>query len=180
MPFLRTDSSQGIAAIAGMSYDLQLTVGERYSIVVLVFFLTYVLLQPPAVVVLRKVGPRIFLPAITIFWGIVMMCFGFVRNWTQLVPLRLLLGIFEAGFFPGCAYLLSCWYTRYELQKRNAVFYLIGSMASAFAGILAFGFSKMDGLGNLGDPTYGSRAPNPASPGQVIQRGGIAGWRWIL
>lgn len=55
-----------------------------------------------------------------------------------------------------CDSLLSCWYTRYELQKRNAVFYLIGSMASAFAGILAYGLMQMNGLG------------------------GLRGWRWIF
>lgn len=93
-----------------MSADL-LLVGNRYSILVLVFFVTYVLLQPPATIVLRKVGPRIFLPAITILWGITMICFGFVKTWDQMIPLRLVLGIFEAGFFPGCAYLLSCWYS---------------------------------------------------------------------
>ena len=70
--------------------------------------------------------------------------------------LRILLGILEAGFFPGCAYLLSCWYTRFELQKRNAVFYLIGSLASACSGILAYGIMQMNGLAGLG------------------------GWRWIF
>lgn len=67
-----------------MGVDLVL-VGFRYSIIVLVFFITYVLLQPVATVVLRKVGPRIFLPAITILWGMVMICFGFVKNWTEMV-----------------------------------------------------------------------------------------------
>lgn len=79
-----------------------------------------------------------------------------MKKWEELVGLRVILGVLEAGFFPGCAYLLSCWYTRYELQKRNAVFYLIGSMASAFAGILAFGLMQMKGLG------------------------GLEGWRWIF
>lgn len=51
--------------------------------------------------------------------------------------LRIILGVLEAGFFPGSAYLMSCWYTRFELQKRYAVFYLIGSLASACSGILA-------------------------------------------
>jgi MFS family permease len=73
-----------------------------------------------------------------------------------MVGLRVLLGVLEAGFFPGCAYLLSCWYPRYDLQKRNAVFYLIGSMASALSGILAYGIMQMDGLANL------------------------SGWRWIF
>lgn len=69
------------------------------------------------------------------------------------------------------------------MQKRNAVFYLIGSMASAFAGILAYGLSQMAGLGNLGDPIYGTHyggptAANPTAP--YSYRPGIAGWRWIL
>jgi sugar phosphate permease len=90
----------GVAMVAGMGVDLKLT-GERYSLVVLLFFITYVALQPPATVVLRKLGPRIFLPSIVIMWGVVMIGFGFVKEWTTLLPLRVLLGIFEAGFFPG-------------------------------------------------------------------------------
>ncbi|OSS53609.1 hypothetical protein B5807_01587 [Epicoccum nigrum] len=89
----------GVAMVAGMGTDLKLT-GERYSIIVLLFFITYVALQPPATVVLRKLGPRIFLPSIVIIWGAVMIGFGFVKEWHTLIPLRLLLGIFEAGFFP--------------------------------------------------------------------------------
>lgn len=70
--------------------------------------------------------------------------------------LRVILGIFEAGFYPGCVYLLSTWYPRYELQKRNAGFYLIGSMASAFGGILAYGLMQLNGRAHL------------------------SGWRWIF
>ena len=53
------------------------------------------------IVVLRKLGPKLFLPLIVVLWGIVMIAFGFVKEWTTLLPLRLILGIFEAGFFPG-------------------------------------------------------------------------------
>lgn len=70
--------------------------------------------------------------------------------------LRVILGILEAGFYPGCVYLLSTWYPRYDLQKRNALFYLIGSMASGFGGILAYGLMQMKGLA------------------------GHSGWRWIF
>jgi hypothetical protein len=90
----------GVAMVAGMGVDLKLT-GERYSLIVLLFFITYVALQPPATVVLRKVGPRIFLPSIVVIWGAVMIGFGFVKEWHTLLPLRLILGVFEAGFFPG-------------------------------------------------------------------------------
>lgn len=79
-----------------------------------------------------------------------------MKKWDQILGLRVILGVFEAGYFPGCAYLLSTWYTRYELQKRNAVFFLIGIMASALSGILAYGIVKMDGLGHL------------------------SGWRWLF
>jgi MFS family permease len=173
-------TNTGIAVVAGMGVDLVLT-GNRYSVMVLVFFITYVLLQPPATVILRKVGPRLFLPTITLLWGITMIGFGFVTKWTDLIPLRLILGVFEAGFFPGCAYLLSCWYPRYELQKRNAVFYLIGSMASAFAGILAYGFSQLKNHGSLPaqyGQHYGPTLADPTAPSGIEP--GIAGWRWIL
>ncbi|KAK0963049.1 hypothetical protein LTR91_019176 [Friedmanniomyces endolithicus] len=171
----------GIAAVAGMSVDLGLGIGARYSLITCIFFISYVLLQPPATVILRKVGPAKFLPTITVLWGMTMMCFGFLTVWTQMMPLRVVLGIFEAGFFPGCAYLLSCWYPRYELQKRNAVFYLIGSMSSAFSGILAFGFSQLAGHGNLGSAWgqhYGPTEAKPHAPSGVLP--GIAGWRWIF
>ena len=62
-------------------------------------------------------GPRIFLSAITILWGSVMIGMGFVKEWTQLAVLRLILGILEAGFFPSCVYLLSTWYPRCECPR---------------------------------------------------------------
>ncbi|ETI20026.1 hypothetical protein G647_09041 [Cladophialophora carrionii CBS 160.54] len=170
----------GNAIVAGMGVDLQL-VDSRYSIIVVVFFLTYVLLQPPSTVVIRKIGPRIFLPTITLLWGLTLLVFGFVREWTDMVALRLILGLFEAGFFPGCAYLLSCWYPRYDLQKRYAVFYLLGSCASAFAGILAYGCSELKNRGSGPDwwgQHYGPTAANPDAPSGILS--GIAGWRYIF
>jgi MFS family permease len=173
-------TNTGITVIAGMGVDLQL-IGNRYSIIVLLFFITYVLLQPPATVVLRKIGPRLFLPTITVLWGLTMMCGGFIKTWTDMIAIRLILGVFESGFFPGCAYLLSCWYPRYELQKRNAVFYLIGSMASAFSGILAYGFSQLKNHGSgpvwWGQHYYPTKANPDIEPGILP---GIAGWRWIF
>lgn len=148
-----------------------------YSIVTLVFFTTYVFFQPPATVLTKKIGPRMFLSAICFLWGCTMIGMGrlspslsefknyadfhaslsgFVKQWQQLAALRVVLGIFEAGFFPGCVYLLSTWYCRYEMGKRNAFFYLIGMMASALGGILAYGLMQMNGLA------------------------GYMGWSWIV
>lgn len=145
----------GAASIAGMSKELML-IGERYGIITLVFFITYILFQPPSTVIVRKLGPRWHLAGITVLWGAVMIGMGFAKNWEQMSALRLVLGVFEAGFFPSCVYLLSTWYTRYEVGKRYSVFYMLGCVASAFAGILAFGLMQMAGLA------------------------GLSGWRWIF
>ncbi|OBT89012.1 hypothetical protein VE02_02159 [Pseudogymnoascus sp. 03VT05] len=148
----------GAANIAGMSVDLDFaTPGiDRYSVISLIFFVPYVICQPPATVIMRKIGPRKFLASITILWGGIMIAFGFVNNWTEMVGLRVILGVFEAGFFPGCVYLMSTWYSRYELQKRYSAFYMIGLGSSGFAGILAYGLMQMKGLASLN------------------------GWRWIF
>jgi MFS family permease len=144
------------ANIAGMSKALGLEIGERYSIITLVFFTTYIVFQFPSTIIIRKIGPRIHLSFITFTWGIIMIGMGFLKNWQGMAALRVVLGILEAGFFPGSVYLLSTWYCRYEVQKRYSVFYIVGSLASACSGILAFGFMQMAGLQNLG------------------------GWSWIL
>ncbi len=103
------------AAIAGMRRDLDLIGGYRYSLVTLVFFITYILFQPPMTVFCRKIGPRNFLPGICLLWGCVIISFGFSKEWTTMLALRLILGILEAGYFPGCVYLLSTWYTRCKI-----------------------------------------------------------------
>jgi MFS family permease len=56
-----------------MLKDLQLTINNRYSLITLIFFIPYVLFQPPATVILRKIGPRRFLSAIVVFWGATMI-----------------------------------------------------------------------------------------------------------
>ncbi|KAG9251905.1 major facilitator superfamily domain-containing protein [Emericellopsis atlantica] len=144
------------AGIAGMNVDLGMVTGFRYSAVALVFFITYTFLQPPATILTRKLGPRPFLSGICFAWGVVMVGFGFVNDWVVLIPLRLLLGLFEAGYFPGIVYLISTWYSRYDMHKRYAGFYCLGLVASGLGGILAFGVQQMDGLG------------------------GLEGWRWIF
>merc|ERR1711975_173146 len=84
------------------------------------------------------------------------MVTGFRYSAVVLVPLRVLLGLFEAGYFPGIVYLISTWYSRYDMHKRYAGFYCLGLVASGLGGILAFGVQQMDGLG------------------------GLEGWRWIF
>ncbi|KAI2642725.1 major facilitator superfamily domain-containing protein [Xylaria nigripes] len=143
------------AAIAGLAEDLVLT-GNRYSIVTLAFFPTYIIFQPSSTVLLRKIGPRVHMSIITAAWGAVMLGMGFVTTFGQFTALRVVIGILEAGFFPSAVYLLSTWYTRYELGRRYSIFYLIGSVTSAFSGLISFGIIHIEGAG------------------------GLRGWRWIF
>jgi hypothetical protein len=89
---------------------------------------------------------------------------------------------FEVLTQSGSAYLLSCWYKRFELQKRNTVFFLIGMLSSAFSGILGYLFSLLSGHGVqaaywLG-PHYGPTKKAPLTP--VSYGPGLSGWRWIF
>ncbi|KAI1937610.1 hypothetical protein LOZ66_003890 [Ophidiomyces ophidiicola] len=144
------------ARIAGMEEDLQLNVGNRFSVALLVFFIPYLLFELPSNIILRQVGGANWLCFLAFCWGAFMLGQGFITNYPSLVVFRLILGLFEAGFFPGCVYLISCWYQRYEVQKRLAAFYLSSVLLGAFGGILAFGLMQMEGIR------------------------GHRGWRWIF
>ncbi|PVI04520.1 phthalate transporter-like protein [Periconia macrospinosa] len=144
------------ARVAGMGKDLTLEIGNRYTIVLVLFFPTYFLLELPSNMVLRRVGSATWLSLIGLSWGAVMIGQGFTESWITLTICRILLGAFEAGFFPGCVYLITCWYKRFEVQKRLGGFYLISVGIGGIANILAYGLMQMEGLG------------------------GMRGWRWIF
>ncbi|KAL7921324.1 MFS general substrate transporter [Trichoderma austrokoningii] len=148
-------TNMSAANIAGMSAELNL-IDNRYNIANLVFFTTYIVFQLPSTILIRRFGPRLHLSFITLLWGAVMIGMGFVKDFAQLAALRTVLGILEAGFFPSCVYLLSTWYTRYEVGKRYSAFYVVGSLATALSGILAYGLM------------------------QLHDREGLSGWRWIF
>jgi len=101
-----------------MDGDLHFNIGNRYSIALLVFFITYFLFEFPSTLSLRYIGPRIQLNGLCLAWGAVMLGMGFVNDWRVIVVCRLLIGALEAGFLPCCMYLLSSWYQRYEVQQR--------------------------------------------------------------
>ncbi|OBT72606.1 hypothetical protein VF21_08154 [Pseudogymnoascus sp. 05NY08] len=137
----------GSANIAGMSKELHLAIGNRYSIAIIMFFVPYLIFQWPSGILARKIGPRIFLPSITVAWGIVMLGMGFVHHWGELVALRAVVGLFEAALLPGALFLLQMWYCRYDVHKRYASFYLISIIGASLSGVLSYGFMQMAGIG---------------------------------
>jgi MFS family permease len=129
-----------------MTEDLNLT-GNDYNIALLSFFITYIIFEVPSNLIIKKVRPSIFLSSIMVLWGIATMAQGLVTNLGGLVALRLLIGIFEAGLFPGCVLLLSSWYKRYELQWRFNLFFSASILAGGFGGLLAYAIANMAGVG---------------------------------
>ncbi|KEF62403.1 uncharacterized protein A1O9_00375 [Exophiala aquamarina CBS 119918] len=82
----------GNAAITGMINDLYL-IGNQYNLIVLLFFITCVTVQPIAVAVCRKIGPRTFVLTTVLLWGTLLLGFGCVQHCYQLLPLRVVLGL---------------------------------------------------------------------------------------
>ncbi|KAI1141705.1 MFS general substrate transporter [Hypoxylon sp. FL0543] len=136
-------SNISVARISGLDEDVGLNVGNRASVALLVFFIGYMIFELPSNMIIHRVGAANWIALIVFAWGLVSMGIGFINNWVALAVLRSFLGMFEAGFYPGCVYLISSWYKRYEVQKRLATFFMTGSALSAFANIFALGLIQI-------------------------------------
>ena len=97
--------------------------------------------------IIKRVRPSIYLSSIMTLWGIATIAQGFVKNLRSLIALRLLVGLFEAGLFPGCLFLIASWYKRYELQWRFNLFFSSSILAGGFSGLLAYAIANMAGVG---------------------------------
>ncbi|KAI0001903.1 MFS general substrate transporter [Russula vinacea] len=120
---------------------------RAYLTALTTFFFPYALLEVPSNLALKHLRPSRWLPFIVFVWGIAMTCHGFAHNYGDLIGLRCLLGVAEAGLYPGIVFYLSCWYKRSELGSRIAVFFSAATIAGAFSGLLAAAIHNMDGIG---------------------------------
>ncbi|THH33543.1 hypothetical protein EUX98_g636 [Antrodiella citrinella] len=136
----------GNARLYNMQTDLHLT-DKQYLIALTVFFFPYALFEPPSNVALKRLRPSRWLSFLMLVWGIAMTFHGFVTNYAGLVGLRILLGIAEAGLYPGVVFYMSCWYKRTELGTRVALFFSSATVAGAFSGLLAAAIHNMNGIG---------------------------------
>ncbi|PNP77094.1 hypothetical protein FNYG_09563 [Fusarium nygamai] len=148
----------GNAKIEGIEADLGLT-PKQYQITLSIFFVSYILCEVPSNWILEgyfSQRPSLYIGIITVLWGILMTLHGIVKDFGDIVTVRFIMGIFEAGFFPGAIAVLNKWYTKYELATRLALFYTASALSGAFSGLLAYAIAKMDGVA------------------------GQEGWRWIF
>lgn len=120
------------------------------------FFWSYVLFQVPANMVLGRLGARRWIMIIMFFWGVCSASAALITDATSFVIVRFLLGVAEAGFFPGVAFFMTRWFPSRHRGRAMGVFYAVGASAGIIGGPLAANLLQLDG---------------------VL---GLAGWQWIF
>jgi ACS family tartrate transporter-like MFS transporter len=98
------------------------------------FFWSYALFQFPSNLVLMRVGARLWLTCVMFVWGLCTMLTAFVHDETTFVIARFALGLAEAGYFPGAAYFMTCWFPGRYRGRMMGVFFAAGASASVIGG----------------------------------------------
>ncbi|WP_299998885.1 MFS transporter [uncultured Cedecea sp.] len=132
----------------GMVQDLNLQMAQ-FGLASGIFFIGYILLEVPSNLALHRYGARRWLSRIMVSWGIVSLLFTWVSSIEGLYVLRVLLGIAEAGFFPGAIFFLSAWAPARHRSKILALFYLAQPLTVVGGAPLAAWFIGHDGLFGL-------------------------------
>jgi len=78
-------------------------------------------------------------------WGVFTIAHAWIKSNGMLIAFRLLIGMFEAGFYPTACFYLSTFYTRYDLAIRIGLFYGMYAIAGAFSGAIAYGIFQIHG-----------------------------------
>jgi MFS family permease len=98
-----------------------------------IFFLGYFLFEVPSKVILNKIGSRIWICRVLVDWGILSGCTALVRTPVEFYAIRFLLGVAEAGFFPGMILYLTYWFPSHQRAKMVALL-MAGNPVSGIAG----------------------------------------------
>ena len=122
----------GFAALE-MNADLALS-AEVFGLLAGIFFLGYFLFEIPSNLIMHKVGAKVWIARIMITWGIITFFTAFVQSATHLYIVRFLMGIAEAGFFPGLILYFTYWFRSQERGRASAILTLalpIGTIIGA-------------------------------------------------
>ena len=144
----------GFAALA-MNEDLGFT-PEIFGFGAGIFFVGYILFEVPSNLALARFGARIWIARIMISWGAVATGMAAVSGETSFYLLRFLLGVAEAGFFPGIVLYLTYWFPRETRARIVSVFMAAIPVAAAIGGPVSGALLSLDGVA------------------------GLAGWQWLF
>jgi ACS family tartrate transporter-like MFS transporter len=137
----------GFAADA-LQRDLGLS-DAAYGVGAGLFFLGYCLFEIPSNLILERVGARRWMARIMVLWGLVSMGTMFVTDTTTFYVARVLLGIAEAGFFPGMVLYLTYWIPAAERARTGALFMMAAPIAMIVGAPASEALLKLDGLAGL-------------------------------
>ncbi|WP_407525440.1 MFS transporter [Methylobacterium oryzisoli] len=143
------------AATGGMSQALGLT-AKDFGFGAGIFFLGYFLFEVPSNLFLEKTGARRWIARIMISWGLVAGAMAFVGGPTSFVVMRFLLGVAEAGFFPGVILYFTYWFPKSYRSRVLASLYVAVPVANAVTAALSGLLLGLDGWL------------------------GLAGWQWLF
>ena len=111
-----------------------------------IFFVGYFLFEVPSNLILNKVGARLWIARVMITWGIISAIFAFIRGETSFLILRFLLGVAEAGFFPGIILYLSFWFPARYRAGVVSLFMAAAPISVVLGSPLSSALLEMDGL----------------------------------
>lgn len=117
-----------------------------YGLGASLFFLAYFLFEVPANVILARVGARVWFARIMMSWGIVTILLAFTQNAAMFYVLRFLLGVAEAGFFPGVLFMLTLWFPQDHRARMIGWFMIASALANAVGAAIGGALLDLDGL----------------------------------
>jgi MFS transporter, ACS family, tartrate transporter len=144
----------GFAALT-MNKELAIS-SQQYGFIAGIFFFGYFIFEIPSNLMLHRIGARVWIARILVTWGIVAMLGGFAQRSAHLYVVRFLLGVAEAGYFPGIMLYLTYWFRQRQLAQAVALL----CTANPVANIIGAPFSGM-----ILDH---------------IHWFGLSSWRWLL
>jgi MFS transporter, ACS family, tartrate transporter len=130
--------------------------GSVYGLGAGLFFIGYFLFEVPSNLIMQRVGARIWIARIMVIWGVVSMTMLFIHSITSFYIVRFLLGVAEAGFYPGVILYLTYWFPDKQRARTVALF----ATGTVIAGI-------------VGSPLSGAIL-------ELQNKGGLAGWQWLF
>jgi ACS family tartrate transporter-like MFS transporter len=143
----------GFAALT-MNADLGLS-SAAFGLGAGIFFIGYTAFEIPSNVLLERFGARVWIARIMLSWGVLSAAMAFVQGPTSFYVVRFLLGVAEAGFFPGIIYYLTCWFPARDRARIIALFMIALPLSSVIGAPISTAL--------LG-----------------IQAAGLHGWQWMF
>lgn len=138
----------GFAALT-MNADIGLS-AAAYGLGSGIFFVGYVLCEVPSNVLLERFGARRWIARIMISWGLLSAAMMFAQGPVSFALLRFLLGVAEAGFFPGIIYYLTCWFPSQQRARIIALFLVALPLSSVIGAPLSTWLLGFEGMGLRG------------------------------